>query len=146
MRGSCLKNDSHQIFIKIHVGIERVFFMSFPKKICFKKMLFRMQFTFKIVDFFFNNYLRKRNYSDIICIRNNYFPPVSFFTIHVWFQQLEEYFKGLLDEDSFAFHVRMQMQLAGCIYRTSFFTETLGPADAWIEILYLISRLHSSSS
>ena len=32
MRGSCLKNDSHQIFIKIHVGIERVFFYVVPEK------------------------------------------------------------------------------------------------------------------
>ena len=32
----------------------------------------------------------------------------------------------LMDADAAG---RMQMQLAGCIYRTSFYTETLGPAE-----------------
>ena len=50
--------------------------------------------------------------------------------VRIWYWIL----KGLLDWDSFASRLGMQMQLAGCIFSTTFYTETLG-----------ISRLHSSS-
>ena len=36
--------------------------------------------------------------------------------------------KGVLDGDSFE-SLGMQMQVAGCIYSTTFYSETLGPAD-----------------
>ena len=52
--------------------------------------------------------------------------------------------KRVLDGGLFTYRLGMQMQPAGCIYNTNFYTETLGPADTWMEILFNIS--HSSSS
>ena len=54
--------------------------------------------------------------------------------------------KGVLDGDSFAYRLGMQMQPAKCIFSTTFYAETLGTADACLEILFIIFRLHFSSS
>ena len=53
--------------------------------------------------------------------------------------EVEVQLKAFLDRDSFASRLWMQMELAGCIYHTTFYTVTLGPADSWMDILFNIS-------